>query len=166
MFIGEVAHDGLNQIFNGDKATDTSIFVASFEQSLHGLGRVLFLFGVLGLGQRGNREEELEKHCDGKDEVEKHLNQQADAGDPDAPGAGKKNLGQQSVEDEYQKDQFAGGTDDLRGAGGAGEGGKEGGVGVEAQAEEERNSRQGELTKDGGGEGNRLATKVEARLND
>ena len=145
---------------------EDAFFFAGFEEGVHGFGGVVVVGCVFGLGERGDGEEELQQHGDGKDEIEERLQDGQDAGDPEAAGAGEEELGEEAVEDEDEENEFEGGADDCSGAGSVGERGDEGGVGVEAEAGEESESDEGELAEDGGGEGDGFAAEAEAGLDD
>src|ERR1700678_3515049 len=127
---------------------------------------MVFFGGVFGFGERGDGEEELQQHRDGEDEVEERLEEREDASDPEAAGAREEELREEAVEDEDEKDEFAGCADDLAEAGSARKRWDECGLGVEAQAGEESERGEGELAKDRGGESDGFAAKAEAWFDD
>ena len=105
--------DGADELAVG--LFEDALFLAGFEEGVHGLGLVFGLAGVLGLGEGGDGEEEAEEEGDGKDEVEERLERQADAADPDAAGAGEEDLGDEAVEDEDEEDELEGGAEPISG---------------------------------------------------
>ena len=145
---------------------EDAFFFAGFEEGVHGFGGVVFFGRVFGLGERGDGEQQLQQHGDGKDEIEERLKDRQDAGDPEAAGAGEEDLREEAVEDEDEEDEFEAARTTAPVLGVRASEGDERGVGVEAQAGEQREGSEGELTEDGGGEGDGLAAEAEAGLDD
>ena len=96
---------------------EDALFLAGFEQRVHGLGGVLLFFGIFRLRQRGDGEQQAQQQRDRKDEIKERLQQIADTGDPEAASAGEENLRQQAVEDENQQNDLEDGQRNLRPAG-------------------------------------------------
>ena len=145
---------------------EDALFFAGFEEGVHGFGGMVFFGCVFGLCQRGDGEEQLQQHGDGQDEIEERLQDGQDADDPEAAGAGEEELGQEAVEDQDEEDELAGGANDLSGAWSTDERGNESGLGVEAEAGEQREGDQGELAQDGSGESDGFAAEAEAGFDD
>ena len=78
----------------------------------------------------------------------------------------EEELREETVDHEDEEDELDGGAQDLRGGGGESERGDKGVVRVEAEAKEEGNGAERELTEHGSGERDGFAAKAEPGFDD